>query len=119
MSDTRYNGWTNYETWAVNLWLDNNEGSHDYWVDRAKDVYRNEAKQSAHFTKFEDATVILADIIKEAHQEAMADQLECAALNISLWADLLNASLSVVNWREIAERMLESADISDNVIILS
>lgn len=22
MTDTTYNGWTNYETWAVNLWLD-------------------------------------------------------------------------------------------------
>jgi hypothetical protein len=24
MDDTTYNGWTNYETWATALWLDNN-----------------------------------------------------------------------------------------------
>ena len=24
--DTEYNGWTNYPTWAVNLWLCNDEG---------------------------------------------------------------------------------------------
>ena len=24
-TDTRYNGWSNYETWNVALWLDNEE----------------------------------------------------------------------------------------------
>ena len=118
MSDTKYNGYTNYETWAVNLWLDNNEGSHDYWLDRAKSIYHDEAKQTAHFTKYDDAVVILADVIKEAHEEAMSEQLECAALSVTLWADLLNASLSVVNWREIAEHLLNAADIFDNIVVL-
>lgn len=26
---TQYNGWSNYPTWAVNLWLINNEGDYD------------------------------------------------------------------------------------------
>ena len=34
MANTTYQGWTNYETWAVNLWLDNEEGVHDYWRER-------------------------------------------------------------------------------------
>lgn len=25
LSDTEYNGWTNYETWNVALWLQNDE----------------------------------------------------------------------------------------------
>jgi len=25
MADTTYNGWTNWETWQINLWLDNEE----------------------------------------------------------------------------------------------
>jgi hypothetical protein len=29
-----YNGWTNYETWNVNLWIDNDEGTY-----RAKREY--------------------------------------------------------------------------------
>ena len=27
-TDTTYNGWKNYETWNVVLWLDNDEGLH-------------------------------------------------------------------------------------------
>ena len=38
MGDTEkgYQGWTNYETWAVNLWLGNEQGSHEYWQEQAR-----------------------------------------------------------------------------------
>jgi hypothetical protein len=26
LTDTEYNGWTNYETWNVALWINNNQG---------------------------------------------------------------------------------------------
>jgi hypothetical protein len=30
MSD-EYSGWHNYETWVVNLWMNNERGQQDYW----------------------------------------------------------------------------------------
>jgi hypothetical protein len=111
MSDRSYNGWTNYETWVVNLWMDNEEGSHDYWVRMARYIYENEATESKHFSKIEDAVCILADKLKNDHEQAKDEILERLELNASLWADLLGAALSEANWREIAEHLLENVEV--------
>jgi hypothetical protein len=35
MADVTYNGWANYETWLANIWIDNDQCTHneimDYW----------------------------------------------------------------------------------------
>ena len=33
---SNYNGWTNYETWAVKLWFDNEEATYRNWMERAR-----------------------------------------------------------------------------------
>jgi hypothetical protein len=109
MNHKEYNGWTNYETWVVNLWMDNQEGDYDYWREIAEDVYHHEAEEQQHFTKMEDATCILADKLKDHHEEAKDEILE--DITSSVWADLLGAALSEVNWREIAEHILENVEV--------
>lgn len=111
MSDKTYNGWTNYETWVVNLWLDNDEFSHDHWVGIARDIYENEAQEQKYFSKMDDAVVILSDKLKNDHEEAKDEILERLNLTASLWADLLGAALSETNWREIAEHFLEFVEV--------
>lgn len=34
--DTTYNGWPNYETWNVMLWMDNEEGAYTYYRERVR-----------------------------------------------------------------------------------
>jgi hypothetical protein len=79
MSET-YNGWSNYETWAVKLWLDN-----DGWQ------YERGMPKTAHE---------LAAYLKEEAQEMAPD------LGSSVYADLLGAAMDSVDWYEIAEAIL-------------
>ena len=101
-NDTKYNGWTNYETWLVNLWMDNEQGSSEYWNECAQEAYDN-ADSDTSFTREERATLNLADTMKETHEEAQPEVT-------GLWADMMNAALSEVNWYEIAEHYIEEVD---------
>ena len=83
-----YNGWTNYETWNVKLWLDNEQNSAD-------DMARM-ARRTTEAGK-------LAREIKDYVQEYSPD------LGASMFADLLNAALSEVDWYEIAEAYIKDS----------
>jgi hypothetical protein len=85
-SDKSYNGWSNYETWCVKLWLDNEEGSQ-----------RDMERIATHArTEYEGA----ADL-KSYVQDMMPE------LGGTLWGDLLNSALDEVNWQEIVTGIRE------------
>ncbi len=109
MTKKEYNGWFNYETWLVNLWMGNEEGSSDYYAEMAQERWDN-ATSTAYATREQVATCDLAEMIKDEYEDSMADLLESKKLQSSVWADLLNASLSEVNWDEIAEHLIENVD---------
>lgn len=103
MTHKEYNGWTNYETWAVALWLDNDEQSQGYWRDMARECL-DMARQnpSEVLSVAQDAAYQLADRIKEEHEEALPEVTGFAS-------DLLNAAMSEVNWQEIAKGFVSEA----------
>jgi hypothetical protein len=74
------NGWTNYETWNVKLWLDN-----DGWE-----------PEPGFPDNVRDAAAYLKDMVEE----------QAPDLGASMFSDLLTAALGEVNWREIAEAYL-------------
>jgi len=109
----KYNGWANYETWCVHLWLTNEEGSYRYWSEEAerqsKEARRCEEVRDGIWTVAEASRFRLADQLKEHIGEAspLSDG-DC-----SLYMDLLNAALCEVDWAEVAEAFLEEVEPDD------
>lgn len=113
MTKNEYNGWYNYETWAVALWIDNEEGSQNYWNEQASELLTNaeipDYMAGLTWSKEDQATKDLADLLKEQHEEQAADMLERSKASCSIMADLLNAALSEVNWHEVAKHFIDAA----------
>lgn len=108
-NDKNYNGWTNYETWVTALWLDNDQATYAYWRDAAREC-REEAPSDCMvkegvWTVQHAARSFLADRLREEVSYSTPVTSEA-----SLYADLLMAALHEVNWREIADHLLENLD---------
>jgi len=84
----QYNGWTNYETWNVNLWLNNDEGSYNVLRDILKD-------------KADDQEA--ADLLRDLIADDTNDLLAAKEINATLAGDLLTHALAQVNWLEIIQ----------------
>ena len=84
-----YNGWKNYETWCVHLWITNESSSDRYWRDLAKKLHLND----------------LAETLK-AEIEDGAPKIE------GLYSDLLSAAISETDWYEIAEALKDENEIN-------
>ena len=90
MEDNTYNGWTNYETWCANLWMDQ-----DYYTGVESGC---------------DNVNELAERMKSDAEEIMPDTGESG-----LWTDLMQASFDTIDWREIAEHYVVDAQLDSDI----
>ena len=84
-----YNGYTNYETWLVNLWMDS-DGMTNYFgeeIDPETDAYD------------------LGKTIEEYYDE---DSQRVLGRKAGLYADIVTQTLKEVNWQEIASGIIDS-----------
>ena len=84
-----YQGWANYETWAVALWIDNDllQGMQERALEIGRDLELYAASEALRDWTHEDAP----------------------DLGACVYADLLRAALGEVDWRELAEHYAEQA----------
>ena len=89
-----YNGYPNYQTWCVSLWIDNDYGTHHHFNDLALQVLEDDT--------ITHKTGALANRIREEIEEN--NPLANAA---SMWTDLMGHAMSSTRWWVIAENILE------------
>ena len=81
-TDTRYNGWTNYSAWRVNLEI------FDGWDD------------------------ISGPITPESLEEIANEILEMGSTETGTALDFARAFISDVNWHQIAEHLNENREVA-------
>ena len=99
-----YNGWSNRETWATMLHLDNDQALYEI----ARDYAKREMEENSDQARYE-----LAQTLQNWIEEDLLTR-ENIAGNQGLWIMLTDiGSLYRVNWREIADYLITS--ISEEV----
>ena len=95
MTNTKYNGWTNYETWNANLWIDSDWQLSEHIALVTADL----------FSSYEDIAEITCKV-----SEFIKDQFNYNApeLGASFYSDMISASLREVNFYEIASHFVET-----------
>jgi len=87
----KYQGWANYQTWAVNLWYNNDEGLQDMCLEIARNGNRTDHARSH-----------TADALKE-----YAETMNPLEGETSMFSDLMTSALGTVDWFEIADGFLK------------
>ena len=104
---TKYNGWSNYETWNFKLWLDNDQDVHNYIIDEIKKIraigYDAETYEVSNFLRsYIDDNMPNLNVSTRSQSKygSMCDKQ-------GFYLDILNTALRCINTYEVAESYLE------------
>lgn len=101
----KYNGWSNYPTWNVKLWIDNEEGIYYDIIEIAQSEW-GKAEADDHFTREEIATIGLSKALQEwmnGYKEVVFN----VNAQFGMLFDLLDWAIEMVDWHEIAKAYIE------------
>lgn len=108
MTTQDYNGWTNRETWAFNLWIDNDQGLQEMAEDYARTSLENHRNDNAEEPEagLSSAVYCLEESLKYWAEEELFT-FESVSNNEALFNVLTDiGSLYRINYREIADSMI-------------
>ncbi len=110
-----YNGWSNYETWLVATWLDNEQETYHLWRDHAKDAVINALDENADLRHTKAELVLQAITMLSQQLSTWLEEQNPLQGQANVFCDLLNAALSEVNEWEVAQHYLEDDLVNDAV----
>ena len=95
MSDEKYEGWTNWETWVTLTWLENDEKLYKRVIATTNECLRNKRPKSNLAFKLERIV------------DGLIDEKILPDYQFGLVMDYIQRSLSKVNFHEIADKYLD------------
>ena len=106
---TKYNGWSNYETWNFKLWLDNDEDLHNYIIGEIKKI---KTIGTSHIHEVSEVSNFLRSYIEDNVPNLNVSTRSQSVHGLmsdknGFYNDILNAALRDINTYEIAESYLE------------
>ena len=105
---TKYNGWTNYETWNFKLWLDNDQDLHNYIIGEIKKIKSlpNDGRITYEVSNF--LRSYIEDNVPNLNVSAKGQSKYGSMCDKNgFYQDILNAGLREINTYEVAESYLE------------
>src|SRR5262245_10831317 len=107
--DTSYNGWRNYPTWCVNLWLSNDEGLYREALEIVACAITgaDESQQEPENWQRISRRLAVADALKAWVSDFA--EFDHVAGTLPIVSDLLGWALDHVDWLEIADAWILSA----------
>jgi hypothetical protein len=109
MADDGYNGWKNYETWAVGMYLDGNytgPGTYDYVTELVRGQLSCQHLEGDGVERLRVADY-LKDFVETETDPTGYGNDDTPELH-PLVSDLLGAALSSVDWHELADAWIEN-----------
>lgn len=92
--DKTYNGWANYETWVINMWLSNDEG-----------IY--EETNGIIEQQLNEPVITACEALKDFVEELAEATTSGVLGGSSFVTDLFQGALSEVDWREVVTNWVE------------
>lgn len=110
-----YNGWTNRETWATALHIDNDEGLHSYRNEMCEEAATEEpteyqTKRQAEVYCLETTLQAWVEELSESVYSPDTADFPANQALAGMFSDI--GSLWRVNWREIAENWLSDFEVA-------
>ena len=99
MTDVKYNGWTNYETWLTNLWYDDFTSDFNTMAEEGNFDHMEKGEIKWRMAEFMQATV-------EEHLDYVIGETS-RQYSVGFLHDLANSAIQEVDWHDIADHYLD------------